>query len=340
MFVLILLLIIISSYNSMKIISNIGKTDYTNSIIQNKLKSGFHERNKHKYGYDFNLLIDCHEDLQKYIVKSKYGNYSIDFSNSFAVKSLNFALLKTYYNVSYWDIPDNYLCPPIPSRVDYIHNIADLIIPSNMKNETHHVKGLDIGIGANCIYPILGVSEYNWDFVGTECDETSINAAVNIINSNQLLQNRIEIRKQSNKNNIFNGIILDSDSFDFCCCNPPFHNSMEIAMKGSERKWNNLKINNKSLRTNKKFPKLNFGGISSELSYEHGGEIGFVSNMIKESSDPFIHNRIKLFTTLISSQENLYTLYKILERMPDIKNIDVVEMEHGNKKSRILTWKY
>ena len=62
--------------------------------------------------------------VYKNIKKIKRGGYdvldiniiqekTIDFSNPEGVKSLNKALLKAYYNISFWDIPEGYLCPPI-----------------------------------------------------------------------------------------------------------------------------------------------------------------------------------------------------------------------------------
>ena len=56
-----------------------------------------------------------------------FNDLSIDFFNPKAVKMLNKALLKQYYNIDNWNIPADNLCPPIPGRADYIHHIADLL---------------------------------------------------------------------------------------------------------------------------------------------------------------------------------------------------------------------
>jgi 23S rRNA (adenine1618-N6)-methyltransferase len=40
-----------------------------------------------------------------------------------------------------------------------------------------------IGIGANCIYPIIGNAEY-WSFVGTDIDEKAIENCSTIIEAN------------------------------------------------------------------------------------------------------------------------------------------------------------
>jgi 23S rRNA A1618 N6-methylase RlmF len=51
---------------------------------------------------------------------------------------------------------NHYLCPPFLEETDYIHYIADLLASSNNGIiPKHAVQGLDIGVGANCIYPIM-----------------------------------------------------------------------------------------------------------------------------------------------------------------------------------------
>ncbi len=132
----------------------------------NSEKNNLHPRNLHRNRYDFELLISNCPELKQYIGINKHQIETIDFSNPKAVKVLNKALLKTYYHIDFWSIPANYLCPPIPGRADYIHYIADLLAASNngtIPTESS-ILGLDIGTGANLIYPILGNAIYNWSF--------------------------------------------------------------------------------------------------------------------------------------------------------------------------------
>lgn len=294
-------------------------------------KKGFHPRNKHKFGYDFEKLISTTPTLKEFVAINKFGNESIDFYNPKAVKSLNQALLNTYYNIEYWDIPKGFLCPPIPGRTEYIHHIADVLsevyeeIPFGKK-----IKILDIGTGANLIYPIIGVNEYRWQFVGSEIDIQSLKWADNIVKSNQILKNSVEIRKQSSKRNIFKNIIHEGEHFDMTMCNPPFHSSKEEATNGTIRKVKNLK----NEITSK--PTLNFGGINNELWCE-GGELAFITNMIYES----IHYKSNSlwFSTLVSKKENLNSIYKLLKKVGtvEVKTIDLVQ---GNKISRLVFWTY
>lgn len=298
-------------------------------------KPGFHLRNQHKFGYDIPLLTNAVPELCQFVQNNKAGQPSFDFSNARTLKYLNYAMLKAHYNVNYWDIPENYLCPSVPSRADYIHRIADLIDSKPVAS----VVGLDIGVGSSCIYPIIGVAEYNWKFVGSEIDDTALAAAQQIVDANLILKGNVELRKQRNENHIFRGVLTSNDRFDFCVANPPFHRTMAAARRGTERKWRNLDKVELLSRGKDRQPELNFGGSSHELCYE-GGEIGFITKMIKESSDQFVKERVKLFTALVSSKDSLPIIYRLLDKVNDIEQVYTVEMTHGQKRSRIVAWHY
>ena len=306
-------------------------------------KEGFHLRNKHRFGYDLTKCVESDPTLKNFIRNNKLGEPTIDFSDPLSVKTLNGAMLKSCYGVNHWAIPDNYLCPSIPSRADYIHRIADLVNHDTKPGEFRsNVVGLDIGVGASCIYPIVGVTDYNWKFVGTDVDDLALQSAQAIVNGSPHLTNSVKLRKQYNPKFIFRGVVKKGDMFDFCVANPPFHASADAARRGSERKWRNLNKTNLITKDNKgqkKEPVLNFGGASQELICE-GGEIGFVSRMIRESADPFVRSRVKIFTSLVSSRDNLDVIYRILDKTPEIDQVYTVEMQHGQKKSRIVAWKY
>ena len=93
-------------------------------------KTMLHPRNQHREGYDFARLVAQSPELAAFAITNPLGQTTIDFQNVLAVRMLNRALLTTYYNIHFWDIPPNYLCPPIPGRVDYIHYLADLLAES------------------------------------------------------------------------------------------------------------------------------------------------------------------------------------------------------------------
>lgn len=291
-----------------------------------------HPRNLHNNRYDFKELIKTKLELQEFVKPNKYGDLSIDFADPQAVISLNKALLAHFYGIKDYTIPEGYLCPPIPGRVDYIHHIADLLAISNngVIPKGNTIKGLDVGIGANGIYAIIGASVYDWDFVGSDIEIESIKSVENIVNSNESLKGKIECKLQLNSQNIFTGIINKDEFYNFTICNPPFHKSLKDAMDGNKRKIQNL--------TKQKITKntLNFGGKNNEL-WCKGGEIAFITNMIKESLE--FKNNVFWFTTLVSKKENLSLIYKKLEDIK-VSEIKTIDMSQGQKITRIIAWSF
>ena len=246
-----------------------------------KKTSSLHPRNKHAGSYDLKALAEVYPELYSFVILNQYGNKSISFFDPGAVKALNKALLICYYNIENWDIPDNYLCPPIPGRADHIHYIADLLKHYGKDPINQNINVLDIGVGANCIYPIIGHAEYGWKFTGVDIDPLALKYAQKIIDTNIKLKNFIKLRLQNNPLHIFKGVIDKKNHFDISICNPPFHSSAEDASKATIRKI----IGIKGIRGNAKSllkPELNFGGQNNELWCD-GGEISFITRMINES---------------------------------------------------------
>ena len=294
--------------------------------MKNTNKKGeLHPNNPHKGKYDFEVLSKNIPQLKEYIRKNPRGEDTIDFSDNEAVILLNKALLKTFYNIDNWDIPKSFLVPPIPGRADYIHYIAELL------EKKDSVKVLDIGTGANCIYPIIGSQSYGWNFVASDIDSKSIENAQKIIDANKNLKDKIILKLQKNSDNIFEGIIDKTDRFDLTMCNPPFHSSLEAAIKANERKVSNLNKGNKEIKKG-----FNFGGQKAEL-WCNGGELLFLKKMAKESVK--FSSQVNWFTSLVSDKDNIKPLGKLLEKL-GAKEVKVLEMSQGQKISRVLAWKF
>jgi 23S rRNA (adenine1618-N6)-methyltransferase len=300
--------------------------------IANAVKTNLHPRNLDNLGYNFDLLIDSNAELDSFVFTNVHQIQTIDFANPEAVKLLNKALLKFHFGIDNWDIPENYLCPPIPGRADYIHYIADLLALSNngIIPQGEGVQGLDIGIGANCIYPIIGNGSYGWSFVGTDSDEKAIQNSKKIIQNNPRLIEVISLQLQTEPRYIFRNIITPEDKFAFTICNPPFHKSKAEANKGTLRKVSNLK----QQRT--KEAVLNFGGQNGELWCE-GGELRFITQMIYESVKYPLN--CLWFTTLVSKKEHLTTIYRTLNKVNAVE-IKTIAMAQGQKTSRFVAWTF
>lgn len=301
---------------------------------------GLHPRNLHKQGYDFPSLVKSYPPLAPYLKTNAHGNLSIEFSDPLAVKALNAALLKRYYNLIDWDIPEGALCPPIPGRVDYIHYVAELLgigePTTNRANPQPKITLLDIGTGANGIYPLLACQIYGWHCVGSDINTQSLENVASIIANNPKLKDGFTLRKQHDKNHIFDGIIQAGEFFDVSVCNPPFHASQDEALTGSQRKLNNLARNRSEQASIPTAPTLNFGGLESEL-WCKGGERLFLKKLIKESR--VFSDQCRWFTSLVSKIDNVKPAKKLILKLGAI-DVREIEMIQGNKITRILAWTF
>jgi 23S rRNA (adenine1618-N6)-methyltransferase len=292
-----------------------------------------HERNPHRGKYDFVLLVQSLPELEKYIILNPSGEKTINFSDADAVLLLNKAILKYFYHVDHWLIPEGYLCPPIPGRADYIHYAADLLAEMNVVQipTGKRVTILDIGTGANCVYPIVGSQSYGWKFTATEIDPLSLKTARLIVQSNKSLSKNIAIRQQKQKQFIFRNIIGKGDRFDLTMCNPPFHSSRREAQEANLRKWKNL-----GHLKGSETPNFNFGGSENEL-WCPGGELAFIQKMMKESRD--FSSQVLWFTTLVSQKDNVPLLRKFSEQQK-VSQFQIIPMKQGQKISRIIAWSF
>jgi 23S rRNA (adenine1618-N6)-methyltransferase len=301
-----------------------------------------HPRNLHRDGYPMDELVQTFPALKNHVIDQVDRQKTINFSDPTAVKALNAALLAHYYNISLWDIPAGYLCPPVPGRADYIHHIADLLGDTNNGSipTGKLTRGLDIGVGANAIYPIIGSQTYGWYFVGTDIEPVSVASATSIADANPKLKNLLKVRRQTSPSSIFDGVIKPQDSFAFTMCNPPFHGSAQEAQRGTERKIHNLTRHrgkrNQSKGVNKNKQELNFAGRNNEL-YCEGGEYGFIIRMMEESQR--YAKQVIWFTSLVSKKENLDGLYHKLKFIK-AKEVKTVNMAQGQKISRFIAWRF
>ena len=296
-------------------------------------KPTLHPRNRHQGRYDFPALIKAHPDLARFTITNPYGKPSIDFANPEAVRVFNRALLKAQYGIQHWDIPADYLCPPIPGRADYLHVLADLLAEDNAGKIPRgaQVQALDVGVGANCIYPLLGHCDYRWRFLGSDIDAVALASAKAIVQANQL-EKAISLRLQGNHKQILTGLLKDDERLDLTLCNPPFHSSREEATRGSQRKWKNLGKQDPT----RKLPVLNFGGQKNELWCE-GGEIRFVTQLVNESKA--LGQQVLWFSSLVSKASNLPGIEAALKKVGSVEK-RILGMGQGQKQSRVVAWTY
>lgn len=279
----------------------------------------FHPKNKHQGRYPLDEYLSHEPELEQFIITKANQQKTIDFSKNEAIFLLNRAILKRDYGITYWDFSAEHLCPPIPSRVDYIHHLADL--PHNSES----VKVLDIGTGATCIYPLLGTAEYNWKFVGSDINLNALQTAQTIIDKNKLTK-QITLRHQPYKETVLAGILHKNERFTFVMCNPPFYKTAQDAQNANQRKTS--QINTAEGR--------NFSGIPNEI-WCKGGEHHFINTYLYESSKK--PKGAEWFTSLVAKKDTLKTLLKSAEKL-NVSNVKVIPIHTGNKITRIFAWQF
>ena len=282
-----------------------SKLKYNKNIIHNEFKP------------DFLILIKEFPELKKYIIKKDQndleGEFSFDWSNKNLSLLITKSILNYYFNIKYYHVPKGFLIPPIPSRINYLNLIQSLI--NDIKEE--NIIGIDIGTGANIIYPILGNSIYNFKFVCSEINNEAYNNAKIILQNNNLEKN-INLIKQNNKNNIFIGVLNQENKYTFSMCNPPYYDYEQ-----------EIKIEDKKRDT-----EFNF-----EEVYCKNGELGFFQRYFEESI--CYKKNIFLNTILIGKKSNAEIIYdKINTYLSIIKKCNMTKIKTGNNTRYVIYWSF
>ncbi|MGO1298293.1 MAG: 23S rRNA (adenine(1618)-N(6))-methyltransferase RlmF [Vibrio sp.] len=316
------------------------------NVVTCRAQPGLHANNRHHGLYDFEALSQAVPDLKTYVVKNPRGQWTIPFNEPQAVLLLNQALLSYHYGIHFWQIPKGYLCPPIPGRADYIHRAAELLFDDCPTLQNQSLTMLDIGTGANVIYPIIAATEYDWNVVGSDIDVASIRCAASIVKYNPRLKGKVALRLQPQPQAMFSGIILPEERYALTTCNPPFHASAEDAKQGTQRKLSNLSKNQHKRSTSAKLPQeqhikssgltLNFGGQQGEL-WCSGGEASFLRRLAQDSVN--YATQVLWFSSLISKKDNVRGMQKQLAKVGAC-DVRIVEMAQGQKISRFIAWSF
>uniref|UniRef100_A0A0A9GDC5 U6 small nuclear RNA (adenine-(43)-N(6))-methyltransferase n=1 Tax=Arundo donax TaxID=35708 RepID=A0A0A9GDC5_ARUDO len=306
-----------------------------------------HPRNRYASAApDFAALAELYPSFRPFVSVSERGRASIDFTDFAATRELTRVLLLHDHGVNWW-IPDGQLCPTIPNRSNYIHWIEDLLssdlIPP-ICSSSGRVRGFDIGTGANCIYPLLGASLLGWSFVGSDVTDVALEWAKKNVESNPHLAELIEIRNANavsiasesetigseaamentlepvddltkSKPLILVGVVKESESFDFCMCNPPFFESIEEAGLN---------------------PKTSCGGTIEEMVCP-GGELAFITHIIEDSVS--LKNSFRWFTSMVGRKANLKLLIsKVREAGASV--VKTTEFVQGQTARWGLAWSF
>jgi 23S rRNA (adenine1618-N6)-methyltransferase len=310
---------------------------------------------------------------------------TIDFKNPSACRELTKILLKKDFGVI-WDLPDGHLVPSVTNRLNYILWVEDLLnLSSPMEFNYNHntiksgnynnnsstrstntnttplipIKGLDIGCGASCVYPLLGASLLKWHFVGIDVTSEAIEWARKNVEMNQELKKLIEVRKvemQPEQKKFFS-----SESGGGGCLK--FKNDVLVdeGVEVSRRKRGILAsaFKEKEVEDNSKKefftftmcnppffenfdhansnPSTAFGGTQVESSYP-GGEESFLRNIFEDSL--LLKDRVHWFTTMVGKKVTLKALKKWLHAEPSVRVVRTTEFFQGQTSRWGVAWSF
>lgn len=263
--------------------------------------------------YDFDELALFHSPLSKYVHFSSQGVSTIDWKDQEAVKELTKAILLIKFKLVYWNIPSNFLCPTIPSRINYLEWINTLLLKTLKTSEIQNINGIDIGTGASLIYPILGFKIYGWRFLGTEINQQAYKNAKEIIEKNNFQKN-IEII--FSEGGIIEGVIEQKKKFNFLMCNPPFFEDLK---EQKTVKWRVSEIN------------------KNEAEFD-GGETQFIKKIHKESQN--FKENIGIFSSLVGRKKDFEELLEYFEKNNENTTLFSTHFDMGKNRRWAIAWKF
>ncbi|EMC96392.1 hypothetical protein BAUCODRAFT_70727 [Baudoinia panamericana UAMH 10762] len=275
---------------------------------------------------DFDALAAEDADFAAICKVSKDKRW-IDFQDPKVVQQLTKSLLKCDFALSL-ELPNDRLCPPVPVRWNYVRWIQELLDTTSGDYRDHYdpereVLGLDIGVGASCIYPLLACSmRPEWRMAGTDVDQHSFDYARKNVEANGLAK-RIKLRLSTSDRPL---IPLDSmkiEGLDFVMTNPPFytsHTDMLASYAGKQAP-----------------PSAVCTGADNEMICP-GGDVGFVTRILDESLK--LRERVQWYSAMLGKMSSLQQLIAKL-REHNITNFAVTCLQAGYRTKRwAVAWSF
>ncbi|XP_030759500.1 U6 small nuclear RNA (adenine-(43)-N(6))-methyltransferase [Sitophilus oryzae] len=278
-----------------------------------------HPRNIYKSPPDFKALAVEFSEFKNHVKLDIAGKTVFDFKDPEALRALSRALLKKDFDLDV-EIPKTKLIPTIPLRLNYILWIEDLLEFVEREND---IKGIDIGTGASCVYPLMAAKKNKWFLLATETDKDSIACARSNVDKNNL-SSFIKVLETTG-DTLLTDIIKEDEEYDFCMCNPPFFSSTQ-----------ELHPFFKSRTRNRPHPKNAFVASVNEVVAK-GGEVEFIQKLIAESK--VLGDRVKLYTTMVGQKSDLPALKKSLRDI-NIHSFKEAEFCQGNTTRWGLAWTF
>ncbi|XP_005987545.2 RNA N6-adenosine-methyltransferase mettl16 isoform X1 [Latimeria chalumnae] len=294
--------------------------NFTNWMALNK---SMHPRNRYKdKPPDFAKLASKYPEFKQHVHVNLAGRVSLNFKDPEAVRALTCTLLKEDFGLAI-DIPLERLIPTVPLRLNYIHWVEDLIGHHDTEKSEPR-RGIDIGTGASCIYPLLGATMNGWYFLATEVDDMCFNYAKKNVEQNNLFD-LIKVVKVPQKTLLMDALKEESSIiYDFCMCNPPFF-------------ANQLEAKGENSRNPRRAPpsSVNTGGITEIMA--EGGELEFVKRIIHDSLQ--LKERLRWYSCMLGKKCSLAPLKEELHKQ-GVPKVTHTEFCQGRTMRWALAWSF
>lgn len=278
-----------------------------------------HPRNRYKdKPPDFGYLASKYPDFQQHVHTSLTGRPVVNFKEPEAVRALTCTLLKEDFGLTI-QIPLERLIPTVPLRLNYIHWVEDLI-----DGQKQPRRGIDIGTGASCIYPLLGATMNGWYFLATEVDDICFDYATKNVEQNNL-SDLVKVVKVPQKTLLMDALKEETEIvYDFCMCNPPFF-------------ANQLEAKGVNSRNSRRPPpsSVNTGGVTEIMA--EGGELEFVKRIIHDSLQ--LKRRLRWYSCMLGKKCSLAPLKEEL-RKQGVPKVTHTEFCQGRTMRWALAWSF
>ncbi|RMY69489.1 hypothetical protein D0863_06422 [Hortaea werneckii] len=275
---------------------------------------------------DFDVLAAKDPEFAAICKVSKHKRW-VDFQDPKVVKQLTNSLLKHDFGLEL-QLPDDRLCPLVPVRWNYIRWIQELLDTtsdtySDRYDPEREVKGLDIGVGASCIYGLLASkTRPKWRMAGIDIDAHSLkHARVNVESNN--LADRIHLVQTDLNDPLIPLKQMQCETLDFVMTNPPFYDSMQDMQ---------------SSYTNKHAPPSAICTGSENEMICPGGDVGFVTRIFDESLQ--IRDRVQWYTAMLGKMSSLQRIVSKLKEN-GVSNFAVTCLQAGHRTKRwAVAWSF
>jgi len=297
-----------------------------------------HPRNPFSSALDLAALVVTYPALASHVRRADTndgGHVHFDWGSSAALIELCRVLLWHHFGVR-WTQPQHMLCPTVPSRLNYLLWIEDLLALRETKSagqaEPGPIVGVDIGTGASCIYPLLGAACLGWRFVATELDPASTHSAKHNVALNAW-EDRIDVRQVEPSSDdegggggsaatlppILHGVLQPSEHAHFCMCNPPFFDTDETPQP--------------NLATR---PHARCAATAGE-QFTTGGEVGFVLRLVADSA--LLREQIVWYTSLVGRKRSLAPILRAV-RAAGAAHVRTTEIAQGHTWRWAVAWTF